>query len=707
MGDFSPDEPTDPSDWCMSICPYCGVGCGVEVGVVDNRVVAVRGMKDHPVNRGDLCALGNNLLGMLRAPGRLLHPMKRVGDRFERIGWDAARRTVAHRLREVIDEHGPDAFAMYVSASEYVEEYYVYNKFVKGCLGTNNLESSARLCWASGVTGLVKGFGSDSPPCAYDDLNHADLFVVSGYNPALSKPVLFRRLLEAKRASAAKLIVVDPRFTPTAAKADVHLQIAPGTDVALHNAIAHVLIRDGLVDEAEARRLTRNYDELEQHVAQDTPARASRVTGLPPEQITEVAQMIGRAGAALFLWGQGLNQSQIGTRKVTTLLNLAFMTGNIGKPGAGPLAVTGQSGAMALREVGALPHLLPGMRQVNDAKARSDIGHIWGVDPNRIASQPGKTLPEILQAVDQGTIKALWIIHANPAATFPDTEWARSVFARTEFLVVQDCYHPTETSKHAHLVLPAAQWGEKTGVMTNSERGLNLARQAVPPPGEAKADLEIVIEVAREMGFGQHFDYASTEEIFDEYRSCTTRRPCDISGVTYARLAKDKGIQWPVPTADHPGTKRRFLDQRFPNGKLALGLHRHEDPAERPDEDYPLLLITGLVAAQFHSRTRTGRVERLNRAVPEPFVEIHPRDADELAVEDGDLVEVSSRRGRIEARARVTETIREGAVFVPYHFGDLAGPNQAVNSLTIRSFDELAHQPEFKACAVRVDKKEP
>ncbi|MBW2211379.1 MAG: molybdopterin-dependent oxidoreductase [Deltaproteobacteria bacterium] len=271
------------------------------------------------------------------------------------------------------------------------------------------------------VAGLVQAFGADSPPCAYDDLNHADLVVVSGYNPALSKPVLFRRLLAAKHEAGAKLIVVDPRTTPTAAKADVHLRIAPGTDVALHNAIAHVLIRDELVDEEEARQLTRNYDELKRHVARDTPVRASRVTGLPEQQITKVARMIGNAGAALFLWGQGLNQSRVGTRKVTTLLNLAFMTGNIGKPGAGPLAVAGQSGAMALREVGALPHLLPGLRLVSDAKARSDIGHIWGVDPNRIAPQPGKTLPEILEAVDQGTIKALWIIHANPAATFPDS----------------------------------------------------------------------------------------------------------------------------------------------------------------------------------------------------------------------------------------------------------------------------------------------
>jgi anaerobic selenocysteine-containing dehydrogenase len=688
----------------MSICPYCGVGCGVEIGVAEDRVIAVRGMKDHPVNRGDLCALGANLLGMLHADGRLLHPMKRVGNSFERIGWDEARRTVAHRISDTIAEHGPDAFAMYVSASEHVEEYYVYNKLVKGCLGTNNLESSARLCWASGVTGLVQAFGADSPPCAYDDLEHADLFVVSGYNPASSKPVLFRRLLAAKRGGAAKLIVIDPRTTPTAAKADAHLRIAPGTDVALHNAIAHVLIRDGFVDEEEARRLTRNYDQLEQHVAQDTPAHASRVTGLREEQITEVARMIGRADAALFLWGQGLNQSRVGTRKVTTLLNLAFMTGNVGKPGAGPLAVTGQSGAMALREVGALPHLLPGLRLVSDDNARSDIGDIWGVDPDRIAPKPGKTLPEILRAIGEGTIKALWVIHANPAATFPDTAWARSVLARTEFLVVQDCYHPTETSRLAHIVLPAAQWGEKTGVVTNSERGLNLVEQAVSPPGEAKADHEIVMDIAREMGFGRHFDYASTEDIFDEYRSCTAGRPCDIGGVTYARLARDKGIQWPVPTADHPGTKRRFTDRRFPDGKLALGLHRHEGPAEAPDQDYPLLLITGLVAAQFHSRTRTGRVERLNRAVPEPFVEIHPRDAEELAVDDGDRVEVSSRRGRIHAVARVTETMREGAIFVPYHFGDLAGPDQAVNSLTIRSFDERAHQPEFKACAARVAK---
>jgi ferredoxin-nitrate reductase len=696
-----------PERWCMSICPYCGVGCGLEVGVAEGEVVAVRGMSDHPVNRGELCVLGKNLVGVLGTEDRLLRPHKRVAGSLEPTSWGDALALTASRIQEITANHGPDAFAMYVSASEHLEEYYVYSKFVKGCLGTNNLESSARLCWASGVVGLVKAFGADSPPCAYDDVELADLFVVSGYNLSSSKPVLFNRLIRARRQNQAQMIVIDPRKTAVAGIADLHLQLRPGTDVALHNAIAHVLIEDGLIDEAQARALTDNYEGFKEHVREASPGRAAEATGLSVEEITRAAHMIAEAKAGLFMWGQGLNQSSVGTRKVTTFLNLVFVTGNLGKPGAGPLAITGQTSAMGVREVGALPHLLPGFRDVSCARARAEVAKVWGVSADAISPTKGKPLPQLLEGIERGEIKALWVIHSNPAATFPDTSWVRAVLEKVEFLVVQDCYHPTETSRYAHVLLPGAQWSEKEGTMTNSERGLNLVERAVEPPGEARADLEIVMEVARAMGFGERFPYASTEEIFEEYKLLTVGRPCDISGVTYARLKKDKGIQWPVPTPDHPGTKRRFVDRDFPQGRVSLGLHTHQEPRETPDEDYPLLLITGLVSGQFHSGTRTRQVPALRRCAPQAFVEVHSQDAQDVGVVDGERVEVVSRRGTLRVRARVTDTIRRGAVFVPYHFGDLAGEEQAVNVLTARSFDEFAQQPEFKACAVRLQKLLP
>jgi anaerobic selenocysteine-containing dehydrogenase len=695
-------EGSAPERWSMSVCPYCGVGCGLEVGSQAGKVVAVRGMADHPVNRGEFCLLAKNLVGILDTPDRLLHPMRRGPGGFKKVSWEDAAGSLATQLGEIIKKHGPDSVAMYVSASEYIEEYAVYNRFMKGCLGTNNLESSARLCWASGVVGLVKAFGADSPPCAYEDLDHADLFFSSGYNLSSSKPIFFKRLMAAKSARGTPLIVVDPRTTDTARMADLHLQIRPGTDIALHNAISHVLISRSLMDESEARELTDNYDALAAHVADFTPEKAAEITGVPAALIIQAAEMIGAANAALFMWGQGLNQSSVGTRKVTTLLNLVFITGNVGRPGAGPMAITGQTSAMGLREVGALPHLLPGFRTVANEDHRREVAEIWGVDPARISPNKGKPISALLEGIEAGTIKALWVIHSNPAVTFPDSNWVREVLSKVELLVVQDCYHPTETGELAHLLLPGAQWAEKGGTLTNSERGLNLIEAAVKPPGEARPDLDIVIDVARRMGFGDAFPTTDTEAIFERYKRTTVGRVNDISGVTYARLRVDKGIQWPVPSADHPGTVRRFVDKKFPKGKVSLGIHDHQEPVEPPDEGYPLLLITGLVAMQFHSRTRTAKVEKLRRAAPEPLLEIHPDDAAKLGVADGDTVDVESRRGSVRVKTRFDPGIRPGAVFLPYHFGALAGPEFAINSLTLRAFDEFAKQPEYKACAVRV-----
>lgn len=697
---------SQPDQWFMSICPYCGTGCGVDVGVAGGKVVAVKGMVDHPINKGELCILGKNLVGMLNTPDRLLFPQKKDGDQFKQINWEEATDTVASKLKETIEKNGADSFAMYISASEYIEEYYVYNKFVKGCLGTNNLESSARLCWASGVVGLVKAFGADSPPCCFDDIDLADLFFVAGYNPSSSKPIFFKRLMKAKKANKTKMIVIDPRKTDTAKKADIHLQIKPGTDVILFNAITRELINKGLIDEMEAKNITQGFEKLKEHVQSFTPKFAEEKTGISEKQLAEVVELIGQSKGALFMWGQGLNQSRIGTRKVTSLLNIPFITGNIGKAGAGPLAVTGQSTAMSLREAGALPNLLPGFRKVDDPQARQEVADIWGVDPQKISPKAGRTIADILNGIEAGEIKALWIIHSNPAATFPDTSWVRSVLNKLDFLIVQDCYHPTETSQFAHILLPAAQWSEKEGTMTNSERGLNLIEQAVQPPGEAKTDIEIVMNVARKMGFEKQFSFQKTEDIFEEFKRCTTHRPNDINGLSYARMRKEKGLQWPIPTAEHGGTKRRFIDQKFPgnDGKLNLAINQHDDPLEMPDKEFPLWLLTGLVNEQFHSRTRTSKIPALNRAVSEPFVEIHPDNANRLKIKTGDLLKVISRRGQLTARAVITDNILKDVVFIPYHFSFLAGEDKSVNNLTIRSFDESAKQPEYKAAAVNIEK---
>ncbi len=683
----------NPAPIHTSICPLCGVGCGVDVEVAGNRVVTVRGTPGHAVSQGNLCALGHNLPPMVNAGDRAVHPLIRRGDGLTRTSWDEAGRHVAERITEIVDRRGPEAVAMYISASEYLEEYYVYNKLMKGCLGSNNLESSARLCWASGVVGITKSLGEDAPPCTFEDIEEADLCVISGYNPAVSKPVLFRRLLRARNERGLKLVVIDPRRTATAKAADLHLMLAPGSDVLLHHALGRELLVSGSIDEAAARERTVDFEAWASQVRKHPASEVAQRCGLDPTRIVELAEWIAHANAALFTWGQGLNQSRIGTRKVTTFLNLPFVTGHFGRPGAGPLAVTGQTGAMALREVGALPHLLPGFRLVSDPRARKDIARIWGMPDDRISARPGLTLPGILRAIDAGEIEALWVIHANPAATFPDTRWTEDVLGRTPFLVVQDCVHPTATSILADVVLPAASWPEKGGTTTHSARGMHLVEAAVPPPGEARPDQDIVIDIANRMGFGEHFDFADQEAIYDEFRSCTAGRPNDLTGLDRARMKREPGLQWPVPGPDHPGTKRRFQDGQLPRSGLRLHIDDHSEPAEPPDDEYPLWLISGAAAGQYHSGNRSSQAPRL-AAMARPWLEMHPDDAEQAGVSDGQTVELQTRRGRLDTTLHVSEDIRPGAIFLPYHFG--------ANLLTHRAFDEFADQPEYKACAARV-----
>ncbi len=690
----------------MSLCPYCGNGCGMYLEVKEGKVVNIRGMEESKASKGRLCILGLTAHEMLGAETRLKYPLIKKNGKFERAGWDEAIGLIASRFKGIIEKYGPDAIGVYHTASFYNEEYYLLNKLVKGGFGTNNLDGSARLCYASTVAAFVKVFGGDVPFMCYEDIDLADCFLVSGYNMSSSNPVSFDRILQRKNEANTSLIVIDPRATMMAQKADIHLRIKPGSDIALNNALAYVLFKEGLVNEEKVSKYASGLQEFKTHVQKYTPEYAEGITGVSKDKIIKAAVAYGRAKNAVTFWMLGLNQSTVGVWKIASLWNLSLITGNIGRPGAGPLSITGQGTAMSLREIGGLPHLLPGHRAVANEKHRKEIAEIWGISPDKISPKPGKTAIDMFNAAGKGEIKGLWILQANPAATVPDTNKFINDIKKAEFVVIQDVFHPTETTLLADVILPAAQWAEKDGTASNAERGENIAKKAVEPPGEAKPDTEIIMMLGKKMGYENLFPYKTNEDIFEEWKRCTKGQDCDMTGITYKRMEKEFGVQWPCLTPEDPGVKRRFLDLKFPtqDGRAILNICEHKPPAEPADSEYPFVLITGLVREHFHSRTRTANIPRLARAVSHSYVDISPLDADKYGIRNGDVVKVSSRRGVIKVKAKVSDDIQQGAVFVPYHFGYLAGDDKSANLLTHQAYDPISKQPEYKACAVRIEK---
>ncbi len=693
--------------WYLSLCPYCGAGCGLYIGVKNGKVFAVKGAEEHSANKGYLCMKGLLLPQILYFKDRLTTPMINRNNRFVKASWDEALDLLVSRLQSVIKSSGVDALGFYESAQLLTEEHYVLNKLAKGCIGTNNVDANARLCMASAVGGMISSLGKDGPPSNYGDIELADCFFIAGSNTAEGHPVIYQRIADLKdRKKSVMVIVVDPRETVTTDIADVHLKIRCGTDIALYNAIAHVLIESNFVDEQRVLSYTNGLQELKMHLEQYTPEKAARITGVAKNDIVKAAMMLGNARACLYFCCMGLNHSSVGVWKNNTLINLCLLTGHIGKPGAGYFSLTGQPNAMGLRETGGLCHLLPGHRLVKKEKHRREIAKIWGVDPNNMSPIPGKNALDMFRAVDQGKIKWLWIIGTNPAVSLTDLNWTMNVLKKTEFLVVQDIYHPTETSRFAHLLLPAAQWGEKLGTFTNSDRTVNLLKLAVDPPAGAKSDLEIFIEVAQRMGYAKQFPFTGPEDVYDEWKLCSKGTDLDVSGISYARLEKEHGIPWPCPSPDHPGTPRRYTHFKFhtPNGKANLLARHHKDPLEVPDRKYPFCLNTGRVVDHWMTLTRTGKIPQLLKASPESFLEIHPADAQKAGIKDGVFAKIVSRRGEAVVRAKVTDRVREGEVFMPFHFGYLFGEKGAANLLTNPAYDAGSKEPEYKACAVRVEK---
>lgn len=695
--------------WVKSYCPYCGVGCGLLAGVGGSSVLKIKGDADHPSSRGDLCLKAVYLPETLRTDDRLLYPQIRACQEgpFKRASWDQTMAFLAKRFRAIIDEHGPDSVAFYGSGQLTTEEYYIANKLCKGFVGTNNFDTNSRLCMASAVAGYKTSLGADGPPCSYSDIDETNCLFLIGTNAADCHPVLYKRIKQRKLAAPndVTIICVDPRRTETADFADLHLPIRPGSDIALLNAILYVLLDENLIDREFVARHTNGFAELLRTIKNYAPKTVEEICGIPECLIVEAALIFGKARNALSLWSMGVNQSAVGVHKNNAINNLHLVTGKIGKPGCGPFSLTGQPNAMGGREVGGLAHLLPGYRSVENPRHREAVERAWGLRFGSISSEPGLPALEQFEALASGKLKAIWILCTNPAASAPDTDLITKALRQAELVVVQDAYFPTATSQLAHVVLPAAQWSEKEGVMTNSERRMSYMPQLAEPPGEALPDWQIIARFAQAMGFGAAFDYPSAKEIFAEYAALTKHTLCDCSGISYAKLKKTP-LQWPYPTAKKTDAAQLYADGRFPtpNGRANLLAVEHAEPVEKVDDDFPLTLTTGRSKYHWHTMTRTGKNEALRKSAPEPILDLHRGDARQYGIRDADFVEITSRRGKVMVQCRVTEEISRGTCYLPFHWSREQGFFKAANNLTISARDPLSRQPELKACAVRVRK---
>lgn len=719
------DAVTGRSDGtARTACSYCGVGCGITVRTASNDagqpvIAKVSGDKLHPANAGRLCTKGATHAELMRTPGR----METAYRRFERgqvpvpFPVDEAVHEAATRLRAILDEHGPDAIALYVSGQMSLEAQYLATKLAKGYLRTVHIEANSRLCMASAGTGYKQSLGADGPPGSYDDFEHADLFFVIGANMADCHPILFLRMADRLKAGA-KLIVVDPRRTETAERADLFLQIAPGTDLALLNGLLHLLVADGDIDAEFIAEHTEGWEAMPEFLADYPPQRVAEITGLSEADIRTAARWIGAAGEWMSLWTMGLNQSTHGTWNTNALCNLHLATGAICRPGSGPFSLTGQPNAMGGREMGYMGPGLPGQRSLLSAEDRAFVETAWQLEPGALRAEAGPGTVEMFRGLAEGEIKAAWIICTNPVATVPNRKTVIAGLEAAELVIAQDAYTETATNAYADLLLPATLWAEADAVMVNSERNLTLLQQSVPPVGDARPDWRIIADIATAMGF-PGFDFASSAEVFDEIkRFANPATGYDLRGVSYEAL-RDGPMQWPCARPEQRRNPIRyrndgvsqtlFVDENGHRPRLAFATpsrravfwpRPHMLPEEMPDDDYPFLLNTGRLQHQWHTMTKTGKIDKLTKLNGQPFAEVHPADAERLGLREGDQLEIASRRGRAVLPVQVSDRVRQGDCFVPFHWNDEQGEYLTINAVTNDAVDPASLQPEFKACAI-------
>ncbi|MEV0946960.1 bifunctional nitrate reductase/sulfite reductase flavoprotein subunit alpha [Rhodococcus sp. NPDC049939] len=715
-------------------CSYCGVGCGMvlEVGIDPQtrarRVIAASGDKEHPANFGRLCTKGATSAEMLAAGGRMETGYLRDerGQSPAAVNVDAAISETARRLKAILDEHGPDALSFYVSGQMSIEAQYLITKLAKGFVGTNQIESNSRLCMASAGTGYKQSLGADGPPGSYQDFDKADLFFVIGSNMADCHPILFLRMMDRVKAGA-KLIVVDPRRNATADKANLFLQITPGTDLALLNGLLHLLVKNGHTDPEFIAEFTEGWEVMPEFLEDYTPEKVAEITGIPESDIRTAAQWIGEAANWMSCWTMGLNQSTHGTWNTNAICNLHLATGAICRPGSGPFSLTGQPNAMGGREMGYMGPGLPGQRSVLADDDRAFIEDLWNLPGGAIRTEVGTGTVDMFERMTAGDIKACWVICTNPVASVANRRTVIEGLEAADLVIAQDVFLETETNDYADILLPGALWAESDSVMINSERNLTLLQQAVDPVGQALPDWQIIARVACEMGYAEAFTYTSSEDVFEEIkRTWNPKTGYDLRGITYDRL-RETPVQWPSPPGNqsdrnpiryvNDGVSQNLLSAQdgslprlafaTPTGKAAFFPRPHMLPSEMPDEAYPFVLNTGRLQHQWHTMTKTGKVAKLRKLNSGPFIEINPDDAQKLSIVDGDKVEVASRRGRAVLPAVVSDRVLVGGCFAPFHWNDSFGEYLSINAVTNDAVDPMSFQPEFKVAAVSLTRVGP
>ena len=672
----------------LTTCPFCGVGCGLYLQTLDDKIIGVLPDKSHPVSQGSLCVKGWNAHDFIYHKDRLTTPLIRKKGKLVEASWDEALALVAGRLGEIKSQHGPDSIAFLSSAKATNEENYLHQKFARAVIGTNNVDHCARLCHSSTVAGLATAFGSGAMTNSFPNLEEANVALIIGSNTTEQHPIIGTHLMKMQQKGT-KLIVADPRFTQIAQVADLYLRQKPGTDLAWINGMMHVIIRDGLANETFIKERTEGFEALKEKVADYTPERVEQISGIPADKLVEAAHLYAKADKAAIFFAMGITQHATGVQHVWQTANLAMLTGHIGKPGSGVNPLRGQNNVQGACDMGALPNVFPAYQAVNKPEVQEKFRQAWGAD--KLPEEVGLTLIEMIHGLESGKVKAMWVMGENPSLSDPDIKHVDASLKNAEFLVVQDIFL-SETAQLAHVVLPAASYAEKDGTFTNTERRVQRVRKAIEPLPGCKPDWEIICLVAQKMG-AKGFDFASAEEIMAEVNRVTP----SYGGITYARLEELGSLLWPCPNAEHAGTLFLHKD-KFARGLGLFHAIDHQPPNEEPDADYPFILTTGRIMFQYHTGTVTRRIAKLEREAPACKVEINPADAARLGLNGSKKVRVTSRRGELMAEAKVTDRVDPGVIFIPFHFVEAAA-----NILTNPALDPIAKIPEYKVCAVKVE----
>ncbi len=693
-------------EWKYTTCNYCSTGCSIELGLDEQgKLVTSRGHAGADVNRGKLCIKGLLEQELFESPGRGTHPLMRDKhyDPFKQTTWDDALDTTADKIKDIQAKYGRDAFAIISTGQLLTEEFYTLGKLARGCIGTNNYDGNTTLCMASAVSGYKRSFGSDGPPGCYDDFEHTHCLMAFGSNLPEQHPIIYWRLKEALEKRKFPLIVVDPRVTMLAQFADIHLPITPGTDCVLINAMMHVIINEGLQDQAYIDAHTQGFDAVKALVQDYDPKSAQHICGIDEDKIRTVARLYAKAPAAMSIWTMGINQSTHGSDGVANINNLNLITGNIGKPGGTSLSITGQCNAMGTREWSSCSGL-PGYRYLENEADRQEIADFWGIDPDFFPKQRGLAETDIFPAIETGEIKGLWIVATNPMTSMPNTARIRKALEKLDFLVVQDVYEDVEMNQYAHVFLPAAVWAEKQGCHTNTERRVNLIDRAMPPYKESKPDFWIFNQMAKRFDNGNIIAFPDEPELaFNEMKQLSKGkgRTLDISGMSYEKIIQARGIQWPYREGQTglKGDPRLYTDGQFQtaSGKANLLPISFFNNNEQPCAAYPFWLNSGRVVEHFHTRTRTGKIGNCNKFSPTPYMEMNPDAATELGISHQGYVRLTSRRGDAVVMVQLTHRVPRNMVFIPFHFHD------CVNRLTLGLLDPYSRQPAFKQCSVRIE----